>query len=74
MTTKTPKLPMEALEKEKGENSREFAGRLLASMFQEVFSHTGREMPSEVFDACHDFVRETVDAVREEMREVRVTW
>ncbi len=65
---------MDAIEKEKGEGTKDFAGRMLASMFQEVFAHTGREMPAEMFDRCHDFVGEVVDVVREEMREVRVTW
>ena len=34
----------------------------LAAMFKEVFEHTGREMPVEMVDKCHDFVNALLDA------------
>jgi hypothetical protein len=52
-----------ALEREKYETTKDFASRLLASMFQEVFAHTGREMPAEMFDRVSDFTTQMLDAV-----------
>lgn len=63
-----------SVERTKGESPKEYAGRLLASMFQEVYSHTGREMPGEMFDRCYDFAGEMIDAVRDEMKEASVRW
>lgn len=55
------------LEQEKHEQAYEYVGRLLASMFQEVYAHTGREMPTEMFDRCDELARELRTVVRDEV-------
>lgn len=57
------------LTQEKHETNRDYAVRILASMFQEVYAHTGREMPEEMFDRCSDLVTVIIDAVADENRE-----
>lgn len=54
------------LGRDKYESSKDYAGRLLASMFQEVYKHTGREMPTEMFDRAHDIVGVLMEAVYDE--------
>lgn len=59
---------MPRLEREQYESHKDFAGRLLCSMFEEVYAHTGRELPAEMYDRASDLVDELLDAVREEKR------
>jgi hypothetical protein len=57
---------MPRLSQEPRERDQEYATRLLCSMFQEVYSHTGREMPTEMYDRASDVTRALLSAVREE--------
>jgi len=60
-----PKPVIANITRERYENADAYAARLLASMFQEVYAHTGREMPSEMFDRAHDITTLLMEAVAE---------